>query len=101
MADSPAFDFLCNALEQGSALDRLEARGTVRLALKQSGLDPRHVRRDELAVVVEKLLPAELTSRGIDDPEGVCRQLGSALAGFADDGPSGEAPEDVFARLGG
>jgi hypothetical protein len=36
MADSKAFTTLCEELERASSLDRLEARGTVRLALKQA-----------------------------------------------------------------
>ena len=101
MADATAFDFLCDALERATRLDRLASRGTVRIALKQAGLDPARVRRDELRVVVDKLLDAELQSRGVDDPEGVCRQLSAALAAFDGDAPEGESPEDVFARLGG
>jgi hypothetical protein len=39
MADSPCFDRVCAALESETSLDRIEARGTVRLALKGAGLD--------------------------------------------------------------
>ncbi|MCG8589684.1 MAG: hypothetical protein MJE66_10375 [Proteobacteria bacterium] len=101
MADSTVFDRICEALEAESSLDRLEARGTMRLALKQAGLEARHVTRDEMGVVIEKVLPAELTSRGIDDATGVCARLGEALAQCGDDGDRGESPESVFARLGG
>ena len=43
VADARTFDWVCAQLEERSSLDRLEARGTVRLALKQAGLEPRHV----------------------------------------------------------
>ena len=39
MADARAFDWVCEEVEKKSSLSRLEARGTVRLALKKAGLD--------------------------------------------------------------
>ncbi|MCG8592006.1 MAG: hypothetical protein MJE66_22140 [Proteobacteria bacterium] len=100
MADSAAFDFVCAQLEQGTALDRLEARGTVRLALKQAGLEARTVTPDQMAVVVEKILPAELSARGIDSGDSVCGTIKSGLA-TVDAGDVGETPDAVFERLGG
>ena len=47
MADSPAFDCVCEKLEEAPPRDRLQARGTVRLALKQAGLDARSVTPDQ------------------------------------------------------
>ena len=41
MPDSAAFEFACGQLETGTSLDRLAARGTVRIALKQAGLEAR------------------------------------------------------------
>ena len=43
MAGSSAFEWLCTALEESTTLERLEARGTVRIALKEAGLEPRTV----------------------------------------------------------
>ena len=48
MADSNAFTTLCEKLEQSSTLDRLEARGTVRLSLKQAGLEAASVSASQL-----------------------------------------------------
>jgi hypothetical protein len=101
MADSTAFDTLCQALEEHSSFDRLEARGTVRLALKNAGLDPRTVSPSQLEVVVDKLLPKELETRGVSDIDAVCRSLHQALTTIDDVGGGGDSPEDVFARLGG
>ncbi len=101
MADDSAFEFLCERLEQASSLDRLAARGTVRLALKQAGLEPARVRSTELIVIVERVLPGELQSRGVEDAPELCRTLAEALTGFRDDEPEGSSPEEVFARLGG
>jgi hypothetical protein len=99
MAESQAFDFVCDQLEQGTLLDRLAARGTVRLALKQAGLEAGTVTPDQMVVVVERVLPAELSSRGID-ADAVCSAIRSGLRGMAS-GPAMETPDAVFKRLGG
>ena len=100
MSDSIAFVALCNALETKSDLDRLEARGTVRVALKQAGLDARNVVAAELQVVVDKILRTELQSRGVDDD--ICVELMSSMTAVPAHDPSGpESPEAVFRRLGG
>ena len=105
MADAAAFDWLCEQLEEHTSLDRLEARGTVRLALKASGLDARTVTPDQVKVLIEKVLAGELTARGIESAESVCDGLSARLAveaanlRSASDG--GETPDAVFSRLGG
>ena len=48
MADAAVFDWICNRLEQDTSLDRLESRGTVRLALKSAGLDARSVTPEQM-----------------------------------------------------
>jgi len=101
MADAPAFDWVCDELEQQTSLDRLEARGTVRIALKQAGLDSRSLTPDQMKVVLEKLLPKELESRGVNDAEGVCRTLASGMASLGGDDSGVETPEEVFRRLAG
>ena len=95
-----AFDACCDALEAASALDRLQARGTVRIALKQAGLDASRVRAAELSVVIDQCLPAELQSRGIADVAAVCERLHAAVASVGDSAERAETPETVFARLG-
>lgn len=97
---SPAFDFACEQLESRSSLDRLESRGTIRLALKQSGLEPDSVSPDQMKVVFEKVLPAELESRGIEGGAELCSTLASDVA-RVDAGCQAESPDAVFARLGG
>ncbi len=100
MADSEVFDFVCSELENRTSLDRLEARGTVRIALKQAGLEARNVTVEQMSVAVDKLLPAELSTRGVDDAPGQCAQIKSGLAGLSVTS-GGETPEAVFERLGG
>jgi hypothetical protein len=101
MATSAAFDWTCAALDERSSLNRLEARGTLRLTLREAGLEPASVRKEQLTVVLEKLLPDQLASRGIDDAEELCRELARRIVEVELDGPGAESPEDVFRRLGG
>lgn len=100
MADSPAFEYVCNELEARSELDRLAARGTVRLALKAAGLDAHSVTPSQIGVVLDKILPAELEARGIQVAASLGAELRAGLTGL-DVETSADTPEDVFARLGG
>ena len=100
MPDSAAFEYACTELEARTALDRLASRGTIRIALKQAGLEARSVTPEQLAVVIQKILPAELSSRGVDTVEEVCQRILSGLRGVAA-GPVSETPDAVFKRLGG
>lgn len=100
MSAAVAFDHVCEGLERGTSLDRLQCRGTVRLVLKEAGLDVARVMPDEMAVVVQRLLPAALRSRGVEDPEALCAQLARSVAALRV-APSADAPDAVFRRLGG
>jgi hypothetical protein len=101
MADSTSFDFACSELERGTSLERLEARGTVRLAHKDAGLDTRSVTALQMSAVMTQLMPKELKNRGVDNAEPICRAIASALAALPDDGFHTDTPESVFQRLGG
>ena len=100
MADSAAFEAACTALERSGALDRLVARGTLRLVLKAAGLEPKTATARDLVVAVKRLLPAELAARGVGRPDALCASVADALGGVAEDRSSGDTPEEVFARLG-
>lgn len=103
MADNAVFDFTADRLQEATALDKLAARGTVRLALKAAGLDAGAVDTRQMLVVLRSVLPAELAKRGVDDAEAVCQRLGESLAkarlasGSADGADRAAA---IFARLG-
>ena len=88
-------------LQKRSDLENLEARGTIRLALKSSGLTAREVTQEQMVVVIDQVMPRELRVRGVENPEGVCGELSQAVKGFeAENGESaGASPEDVFRRL--
>jgi len=95
------FEFVARVLLEKTGLENLEARGTLRLALKASGLTAREVTREQMIVVINQVLPRELRVRGVEKPESVCEALAQAAKGFADDSGAADAasPEDVFRRL--
>ena len=64
-----------------------------------AGLEAASVTPAQLAVVVEKLLPRQLHSHGVADPNAVCARVRDVLAGV--DAPAPAGADAVFARLGG
>ena len=100
MADSEVFDFVCELIEGLTALDRLESRGIVRIALKTAVLEARTVSADQMGVVVKRVLVSELVNRGIDRAEAHCLTIEQQLATLVVGSPSSEIPQAVFERLG-
>jgi hypothetical protein len=100
MAES-VFDFVAEELEKRSDLEKLEARGTTRLALKAAGFDPREVTSEQMAVVLEQIMPAELKTRGVDRADALCAEIAGLVKEFRPVSglPTGASPEDVFRRL--
>lgn len=95
------FDFVAQQLELRTSLSRLEARGTLRIALREAGLDASADAR-QLEVVLRKLLPGELAKRGIEGGAALCEGIANAvLAQSLEGAPRGESPEAIFQRLGG
>ena len=95
------FEFVSGRLEERTELDKLEARGTVRIALKEAGLDPRTVTVAQMSVMLLRAMPQELSSRGIERAEEICQGLATSLKGYQGaQKAAGESPEDVFRRLG-
>jgi hypothetical protein len=103
MAGSSAFEWLCTALEESTTLERLEARGTVRIALKEAGLEPRTVTSSELRVVAHKILPRELRNRGVANEAALCDRMVAGLQVLENQPGSAAAdtPDAIFRRLGG
>lgn len=98
--DNPIFETIAAALSDATDLEELEARGTLRLALKHAGLEARSVTARQMQVVLSQVLPAELRVRGVEAADVACERLEKALDGLA--GPAtrpAEAPEDIFRRL--
>ncbi len=103
MAVSAVFEWTSSELERRTRLSRLEARGTVRLLLKDAGLEPASVNPSQMDVVLRRLLPNALKARGVDDAEQVATTLATGLADAAARGQleASESAYEVFERLGG
>lgn len=96
------FECAAGRLEKGTGLDRLEARGTLRLALKSAGLEPGSLTLEQLRVVFERILPGELQTRGVADAVGICETLTEEIATSpaAAGGAGTTNADDIFRRLG-
>jgi hypothetical protein len=102
MAESEVFVWVASELESRTALSRLEARGTVRLVLKDAGLDPNSVAAFQMDVVLKRLMPAALTKRKVEDAAELCAALAAALKDSgAGRSEAVETAYDVFRRLDG
>ena len=101
MPDSPAFDYVCRALSDRTNLETIEARGTVRIALKAAGLSAAAVTPEQMAVVLERIMPGELEKRAIPSAEALCKRIKSGVVSLDATKPAGATPESVFRRLGG
>jgi hypothetical protein len=99
--DATLFDFAAERLEHHTGFDRLEARGTLRIALKVAGLDPRNLTGAQMKVVFEQVMPGELDSRGVSNMQDVCAAVLADLgsAGGAAAGAGATSPDDIFRRL--
>ena len=102
MADSPAFAWVCDQLQRATPLSDLEVRGTVRLALKQAGLEARSVSGAEMAVLLAKVMPLELQQRAVGNATQLCEDLASRIRQeHFSEAPDPKSVEAVFRRLGG
>jgi hypothetical protein len=99
--DAALFDLAADSLEQHSTFDRLEARGTLRIALKAAGLEPKNLTGAQLQVVFEQVMPEELERRGISNVPDVCATVLADLAhaGGAAADAGATNPDDIFRRL--
>lgn len=102
VSDASVFSFVCEQVERATSLSQLEARGTVRLALKAAGIDAKNISVEQMKVILDKVMPRELDARGCENGERLCKEIVERMAGrsFAAAG-AGDSPEAVFARLGG
>jgi hypothetical protein len=99
MADAALFDAVAQALQKRTPFDSLQARGTLRLALKDAGLEAKSITPAQMRVVLERVLPSELRSRGVRDFDTVCASLLTVVdAVGADVVEASDAPEDLFRR---
>jgi hypothetical protein len=102
MSESPLFERVCEAIERRAGLSRLAARGAVRLALREAGLEAGALNGTQLAAMLKHVLPGELRRCGVADPEAACADLARDLAGaIAYEIAAAPAPEDMFRRIRG
>ncbi len=98
---SPVFEFVCDRLESISKISRIEARGTVRLALREVGKNPAYVSTQDMHMIVVRVLPRMLQTRGVKDAAQICSELATQLSqAKLASGATYLDPADVFARLG-
>ena len=97
------FDFAAQKLEQHTGFSQLEARGTLRLALKTAGLDPKSLDVGQLRVVFDKVMPGELEARGLNEAAVICRTVMEEVASspLPAETDSASDLDGVFRRLGG
>ena len=95
------FDFVSDELERLTKLEKLEARGTVRLALKAAGLDVRTVTTPQMVATLQKVMPEEIHARGVENGAQICQTIASRLevAHPASGAVHPESPEAIFRRL--
>jgi hypothetical protein len=96
------FDVAAEKLESATDLNQLEARGTLRLALKSAGLTVQNVTLTQLRVVFDKVMPGELENRGIADAAAACTAVIAEVERAApDSGDAATTEQDrIFGRLG-
>lgn len=97
------FDSAAEQLERHTDLDRLEARGTLRLAIKQAGLDAKRLTLRQLEAIFAKVMPDQLANRGTDQATSVCAAIMVGIARSADGAATTDAAntDEIFERLGG
>ena len=104
MSTSTVFEWVGAALQEQATLPAAQARGMLRLALRDGGVDAATVTTKEMAAVIDRLLPDRLRKGGVAEPANVCLRLSIGLKAkhFDDDGAARSRAEDFFHRvLGG
>jgi hypothetical protein len=94
------FTLVADRVSELSQLDRLEARGTLRIALKRAGVDAKHLELDEVAAIFSTIMPEELEARGCSDSAAICDAIIQSLEGDAPESAS-RSRDETMRRLGG
>jgi hypothetical protein len=99
--ESPVFERAADELELLSGMKRLEARGTLRLALKDAGLIPKTVNAKAMLVVLDRILPQLLARRGVPGAPEMCKSIAAVVRAMTSETVVDiDTPEKVFARIG-
>jgi hypothetical protein len=97
------FDCAADKLESLTDLDRLEARGTLRIALKEAGLEASSLSLPQLEAVFERVMPQQLELRAVDDSGSICSAVIKEvrISGVATSDGAANSADEIFSRLGG
>ena len=93
MRDAIVFEFASEMLERETFFDRLQARGTVRLALRQLGIQARSVTTAQMVTLIDEQLAGELESRGVEGAAAVCQRLRAKVLDFEKSSAESKAVE--------
>jgi hypothetical protein len=99
LSDSPIFELVCEEVEREARLTRLEARGTVRLLLKEVGLDPQFVTKGAAILAADRFLVPALRARRVAEPERVKAAVLQALVATELENTDDDDPEAIFSRI--
>ena len=99
----PVFTLVAETIERSSELDILEARGTVRFALKSAGIAVSSVNAEQMTAVLQKVMPAELQALGVKNAKPLCEEIVRSLKDFesGNGNPENTSSEDGSGRLAG
>jgi hypothetical protein len=99
MSQSPVFEWVAGRLQTATRWSAMEARGTLRLALKEMGVDPRFVTKREMLAVLRTRLNRALEARRYSDARQLCAWFEEELT-HATFEREVESPEAIFQRFG-
>ena len=97
--DTDAFTIVSDRLCQFSTLGRLEARGTIRLAFKEAGVDVGCFGLEDVEAVFAKIMPGELAARGCADARAICDSIMKSLEGDVPKTAT-RSRDEIMRRLG-
>jgi hypothetical protein len=92
------FDAAADGLAALTTLSVAEARGTLRLICRDAGLRTDLVTLPKLRVLLPRVLPRELSARGVAGAEAACSALLAQLE-RAQVAPAAADPAELFLRI--
>jgi hypothetical protein len=99
MNQSAIFEWVASQIEGATGWNRLAARGTVRLALKDMGFEPRTIDKRDMAAVLRMAMVKVLEAHRVANARPLCERLEKELWSVQI-AAAVESPESVFKRLG-
>ncbi|HBZ70435.1 MAG TPA: hypothetical protein DEP35_12195 [Deltaproteobacteria bacterium] len=79
MKESPVFTAICEVIEETSSLNRIAARGTVRLVMKEVGLEVHDVTSREMLALLDERMPRALRACGVENVDRVIERARGAV----------------------